>query len=380
MDITAVIAEYNPFHMGHLLQIEYIRKNFPDTCIAVVMSGDMVQRGELAVFDKYSRAEHALKMGADLVLELPYPYACSSAGYFAKAGAFIANAIGAARLCFGSESGDISELCDCADILLSKEFEAEFTKALREANESGASYIGVREAVFGRMAKKELPDGANNRLALEYICALKELGSKTEPVTYKRGGGFSATLSRKYLRDGDIRLHHMVPPQLYDDYAVGYREPKGLDQVVLWHINTTDSRELAEYADMDVALASRLKAAASDATSLEELYDLCASKKYTNSRIRRGVLNCLCRVKKEHLEEKPAYTVLLGANALGRQALSLMRKEKKIAVITKPADYKELGERAAAQFERSLYAQRLFCTVCGKNTSDIFKKSPVILN
>jgi predicted nucleotidyltransferase len=110
MKICAIITEYNPFHNGHLKQIEYIRENLSDTTIVAIMSGNVVQRGELAVYDKYTRAEMALRCGVDAVLELPYPWCGASAGYFAKGGVEIAKAIGADYLCFGSESGDIEEL------------------------------------------------------------------------------------------------------------------------------------------------------------------------------------------------------------------------------------------------------------------------------
>lgn len=154
-ETAAVICEYNPFHNGHLIQLEKIRKiKGDDTRIVAIMSGSTVQRGTLAIYPKYARAAAAVKCGADLVLELPCPFSCGSAEYFARAGVMLADLTGIAdSLCFGSESGDITALEEAADRLSSPEF----LSALRNPDRT-ESHQRNTENLYHTMFGLRLPD------------------------------------------------------------------------------------------------------------------------------------------------------------------------------------------------------------------------------
>ncbi len=371
MKICAVIAEYNPFHNGHLKQIEYIKERLPDTVIVSVMSGNVVQRGQLAVYDKYTRAEMALRCGVDAVLELPYPWCGASAGYFAKGGVEIAKAIGADYLCFGSESGDIEELKKVADRTVS----AEYTDLLDSfiKNEPDAAYISLSRRAYRELYGEDIPDGANNTLAIEY---LKHIGDIT-PVTYKRTFPSSATAARGFLRGEELdSFKATVPEKAYDVCKnTKVTNSERISALVLWILCNSSIEELCSYADIDAGVASRLISCANESVSLAELFEKCATKKYTNSRLRRAVLNIILATTKEHLEDAPAFTILLSANERGRAALKQIKKQGSIQIITKPADHESVRE----QFEHSSRADRLFAAARGESFSDIFKKKPFII-
>lgn len=371
MKICAVIAEYNPFHNGHLKQIEYIKENLPDTVTVAIMSGNIVQRGELAVLDKYTRAEMALRCGVDAVLELPYPWCGGSAGYFARGGVEIAKAIGADYLCFGSESGDTDELRRVAERTLSEEYLSLLDSLVKTEQES--PYIALSRRAYRELYGEDIPDGANNTLAIEY---LKHIGDIT-PVTYKRTFPSSATAAREYYRKGlTDDLKGTVPSEVSElckknipvsDSCIG--------DIILWRLCSAEKEELCRYADVDMGIASRLISSALESDTYDILMEKAASKKYTNSRLRRCILNILLGTTKDKLEAVPAFTTLLSANEKGCKAVKQIKKKGNITVITKPADHSEVKE----QFDFSAKADKLYCIADGKSAVEIFKKKPVIL-
>ncbi len=367
MKLCAIIAEYNPFHNGHSKQIEYIKEILPDSVIVAIMSGNIVQRGELAVLDKYTRAETAVRCGVDAVLELPYPWCGGSAGYFARGAMDIAKGIGADCLCFGSESGDIKELRACADRMSSREYTDLLDKLTRE--EQDTPYIALSRRAYKELYGCDIPDGANNTLAIEY---LKNIGDIT-PITYKRSYPSSATAARGFYRSGDMMsLCATVPFEAYKIYSEhAPTSDEALSHIALWHLRNKEPKG----ADIDTGIASRMKSAANEATMLSEFYERCATKKYTNSRLRRAVLNSLLGTTKQMLEAAPVYTMLLAANERGCKAVKQIKKRGDIILITKPADH----NGAEDQFFLSFEADKLFATARGESPADIMKKKPVII-
>lgn len=203
MKITGVIAEYNPFHNGHLFQFEQIRRLTGADYIIVAMSGDFVQRGEPAIYDKYTRASMALRCGADLVLELPAVFATSSAEDFASCGVALLDHLGVVnQLCFGSECGDLAPLQAIAELLCeeSEDFSAELQTRLKQ----GLPFPAARAAALAAMTEpitetmaasansaespEDLLASPNNILAVEYLKALRRRQSRIEPFTILREG------------------------------------------------------------------------------------------------------------------------------------------------------------------------------------------------
>ncbi len=399
MKTVAIICEYNPLHSGHEYQIKRIKEELDGARIVAVMSTEFVQRGDVAVFPRGVRAQAALEAGCDLVLELPFPYSYSSAEYFARAGVYIADATGVCdTLSFGSELGDVEALKDCADRLRSEELLAEIENA-KSADKSLGHLRAVSDVaarLYGDIFAKTV-SSPNNILALEYVKAVRELESRLELHTVRReGDGYndvsgkglfvSATYLRELISDGkDISA--FVPigcAELYrkatESGAVS--DINRLEAAILAYFRLADPRLLSDCAEMSDGLEYRLCECAAAATSLDELFSLAATKKYTNARIRRAVISSLLGVSEADMKALPAYTAVLGANKTGLEILKEMKKSARIPVITKPADYKCHGERVTAAFEKAQRAHALYSlSLEKKESADGFMKfTPVIIN
>ncbi len=205
-DTVAVICEYDPFHRGHERLLSLARELHPECDIISVMSGNTVQRGDLALYDRYVRAEAAAVCGCSLVLELPYPYSCASAEQFAAAGVYIAAEAGAQYLVFGYGAESAEELFDAAKVLSDEEFTNALLCAAKE--HPRRSFLKIRESLYRERTGKSLPTDGNSSLGIEYIIAAERLNTQRaaqgkariicQPI--KRRGDFSATLCRSRIR------------------------------------------------------------------------------------------------------------------------------------------------------------------------------------
>ena len=220
MKTAGIICEYNPFHLGHAGHIASTRKALgDDSNIVCVMSGNYVQRGDFAVFNKHARAKMAVHSGADVVLELPVPYALSSAGGFAKAGVYLLDKLGVCdHVSFGSEAGNIEVLRDAASVIMSTQAQ----HLIKEWLGKGLSYASAQQKAADTLLveRADVYRSPNNALGIEYIKALLESGSSLCPMTVQRMGGehdgdtgYSATALRKELLSGIVPLELMPGPQ-----------------------------------------------------------------------------------------------------------------------------------------------------------------------
>ena len=326
MKTAAVICEYNPFHYGHKYQLEQTRAAGA-THVVAVMSGNFTQRGDVAIFDKYERARVALENGADLILELPTVFSLSAAEGFARGAVQIAEALGCVdMLSFGSECGDISALREAAG---ASEY-ALHTEEFKEAMRKGASYpAALAEAVNAYYTPDvcDILSSPNNTLAVEYIKALDDIGSGIQPFTVARSGaahdleeegsGFaSASFIRKRILAGEE----------YSEYAPVIDTPtadiRRLENAILARLRMMRPADLESVYDCAQGMGERMYKAIRKATSLEELYFLTKTKRYTLARIRRAVLCSFLGIDKKQLSEPVAYIRILGMNSRGREILS----------------------------------------------------------
>lgn len=364
MGVYAVICEFNPFHNGHALLINKIKESDRDAKIVAVMSGNFVERGDAAVIDKYSRAEMALRCGCNLVLELPSPWCFSGAEFFARGGVHIADAIGVTDyLAFGSESGDIESLKLCAERISSAEFEEKLT-AMR-ATHPNLNTAELREWTYTALyGKSKHFAGSNDLLALEYISAIHELSAKITPVTVKREGGeyncknlekiCSATAIRKALNEGADLMGFMPDAAL----SILRRELESgriyslsrLDTAVSAVLRTASPKSLSDIMEISGGMENRLISASDKARTIEEIIAAAKQKRYSDSRLRRAIISALIGVKTADAEALPCFTVLLGADEIGRELLSKCRRKSGIAILSKPSDEKTLTGNALAQY------------------------------
>lgn len=374
-ETAAVICEYNPFHNGHLIQLEKIRKiKGDDTRIVAIMSGSIVQRGTLAIYPKYARAAAAVKCGADLVLELPCPFSCGSAEYFARGGVLLADSLGITdSLCFGSESGDINALSAAAENLSSPEF----LDAIRSAEKS-RSHQRSAEAVYRSMYREGFPTSPNDILAVSYLAALKNAESAIRPFTYKRQPGFTASGTRAALLSGGS-TDGMIPEAAKTAFSgIKPTDETLYSAAALYVIRNTPAETLSSFFGMNGGVSGLLHNNADGVGTVGELVARCTCPKYSASRLRRAILSAVIGITPEDMTQPPMFTNLLAANSRGREMLSAIKKTG-FPVVTKPADGKLLPPHALPQYSLGRKADALFALSRKEPPSDMIKMMPTIV-
>ncbi|MBQ8624047.1 MAG: nucleotidyltransferase family protein [Oscillospiraceae bacterium] len=328
MKIAGIIAEYNPFHNGHKYQIEKTREAGA-THIVAVMSGSCVQRGEIALCDKHTRAGAAIKGGADLVLELPVPFCLGTAPDFAKAGAEIFKRLGCIdMLSFGSESGDVNEL-----IALANQIESLCESDIKSKMAQGLTYPAAISSLLGKSASKLL-NGANNTLAIEYLRAIKN--TQIAPFTIKRTTPHDSDelsesfASASYIREvirggGDASSFTPLALTKHD-----VTDTKNIESAVLYRLAMMTKNDFANVPYTD-ELETRLFEASRTAGTLNELYEKVKTKNITHARVRRAVMLAALGVTKEDMALNP-YARILAMNTRGTEILSKCKQTSQIAV------------------------------------------------
>ena len=361
MQVAGIIAEYNPFHNGHKYLIEKLRESGV-THIIAAMSGNFVQRGEPALFETDTRVKAALAGGVDLVLQLPVAYSVSGAANFAYGGVSLLNATGVVdTLAFGSECGDIKALESVSKILLSGCLEEKIRKEL----ETGITYAKARENALKNADEKlaGILAEPNNILAVEYINSLKKLDSKIAPYTIKRMGAShdssekvsniaSASEIRKMIVDGE-NWGNFVPNSeiYYDNGKINFVAFNKFEIATLYKMRIISADEIAKSPDVSEGIENRIFAAARQAATLDELYSLAKTKRYTHARIRRIVLNTMLEITAEDAAATVPYIRVLGFNDRGAELIRVMKNKAKLPLVTKAADIASLPECCKNTFE-----------------------------
>ena len=357
MVTVGIIAEYNPFHNGHKRQIEAVRRQFDtDVTVVALMSGNFVQRGELAVLPKGYRAKAALLGGADLVLEYPYPWSGASAEYFAAGGVAILSALGVDYLAFGSECGELLPLMLQAERLLSDDFQSALSVALRK--DPTVPYAVQREAVYASLYGEDLSKRANDILGVSYLMAIIRQKSAMKPLVIKREGSETATASRAAYRDGCYDELNNLVPQGSLGVMQGLRAVSltALEKEILFYLRLSHREDFSDTAELTDDLCYRILAAAEKAESLDGLLDAVASKSYTNARVRRALLAMLFSLSRNRVLDAPAYTRLLAANERGRRFLDGVE----LPVLTRAGDASRFGDTVKEQAVFADRADRVF--------------------
>ena len=370
MKKTAIICELNPIHPGHGLVLS-LAKNENDITIAV-MSGNFTQRGIPAVYDKYVRAETAIAAGADLVVELPFPWCSSGTEFFALGGAAAASGCLADSLTFGSESGSLDLPMRLADIKASPDYAQSIIQAEREGRGRGSAVI------FEEILKKYGIDanaGANDRLAGEYIRFGREMGiTEFKPVKRMTNAPSAMAVREILYSEGLSACGNLIVREAYPVFEKAELcRCSALDEIFFTHcrlyVSAEEENTLLRYA----AKSARLCRNAGEFTAG------LATKKYTLARMRRELLFAILGVKPEDYTEKPGFTQLLAANEKGRAYISEFGKNFRIPLITKPADQSSLDEIAKHQYELHRKADELYAFLMGKTADTFIKRHPVIV-
>ncbi len=403
MKIVGLITEYNPFHNGHKYHIEQAKKITNADFVVVVMSGDFVQRGEPAIFPKSFRAHMALLNGADIVFQLPTYYSTSSASLFAYGAITLLHKLGCIDfVCFGSEDGHITDLIECAKILL--EEPPKFKQVLKENLKLGLSFPKARElALTSCITSNSLPAFLpNNILGMEYIKSLLQLNSPITPVTIKRqGAGYhDLDFSKEFCSASALRTTIGTTPM--DSYSSFIPEnvvdllkrkdspsPLSLDDFsYLLNYKKLSCTCFSKYADFSSHLENRFLNLANDFYTINEYISLLKSKEYTHSRISRALLHSILNITQENVDYYNFNGCIFYARLLGfqKKASPLLKKIKQcssIPCITKLADAPNLLDNIGLEqlnhdiFSSNLYRMAYF-EKYKKNLPNEYQ-SPIIL-
>ena len=319
MKTLGIITEYNPFHKGHAYMIAEAKKRAGADRVVVVMSGSFVQRGEPAIFDKWTRTEAALKNGVDLVLELPVLFAASNAETFARAAVRILEESGIVDiLCFGSESGDLHSMQEAAR-LMENETE-EFQKLLKEQLNEGLSYPAARAKALETVSQinSEILSRPNHILGLEYLKALDRYNCTMEPMTIKREGDYnspsltdgfaSAAAIRKALAEGrSTEAMTQLPENVHDVYNKALSlgtAPVFWDELapaLHYKLRTSSAEEIKEISEVVEGLENRILHSIDSCYDMKDIIDFIKTKRYTRTKIQRILLHILLDIKEKEV-------------------------------------------------------------------------------
>ena len=368
MQAVGIVAEYNPFHNGHLHHLQETKKltNLP---LIAVMSGSFMQRGEPAFMDKWQRARLAVENGVDLVLELPETFSLRSAEFFARGAVNILKATGCVtHLSCGAESPN-TDFVKLASIITSEAFQKELQSLIK----TGLPYASAYEKTLQALAGVQALNTPNDILALEYSKALQNtsitpLFIQREAANYNdaniEGNIASATAIRKAFLENNVdSLEKAVPQNVWQ----ALENHEAINEKLLWNLISYRLRllapsEIANRCQCTEGLENLLKQAA-NCTTLEEAVTSCSNKRYPATRIRRLFMQLLLDKERSYLEQtEPAYIRVLSFNDEGRQLLKIMKETATLPIITKLGKNPSNGQSLAftQQLELELAASDVF--------------------
>jgi predicted nucleotidyltransferase len=360
MTFAGIIAEYNPLHNGHAFLLREMR-NLGADCVAVVMSGNFVQRGEAAILSKWVRTREALSCGADLVVELPLPWAVSGAQHFSLGGVFLLSALGADIIGFGSECGDIRKLSEAKEALFSPLLYEQMQKYLQQGMTFASARQNAVESLFGSETALLLCK-PNNVLGIEYLSAIQQLEAPLKPFTVKRisllgsrsdgpDDAASSTQIRKKIENGNS-VSQFMPEKAYrilkEEISSG-RAPASLsfvERAMLASFRQMNRKAFSSLPDISEGLENRIYASVQTAGSMSELLRTVKTKRYPMARIRRILLSAFLGITQEDAKGLPPYLRILGIGKNGEKILRRAKELNKLPIISRFADAEQLDSRA----------------------------------
>ena len=386
--VLGIIAEYNPFHNGHVYHVNESKKAVGANYTVAIMSGNFVQRGDTSLTDKWTKARMALLNGIDLVIELPVIYSVSSAENFAEGAIKILDSLKIVDyLSFGSELCDVNLLNDFANVLY--EEPKEYISILNHELGKGFSYPKAREnalLIYLNDIRKyaNILSSPNNILAIEYLKSLKQDKSNIAPFSIKRNkvdyndtnivdGFASATAIRKIALTNDVwSLRRAMPKSSFDIMYECLRSGKTVanlskfEQTIIYNLRRMSLEEIADLPDVSEGLEHAIKNAANSCNTIDELISIVKSKRYTVTRLKRALLHCLLGItKKDILNSKKVvpYIRVLGFNEQGKELLSgIAHANPKLELITSVRDYLDTSSNKVlkSMLEKDVFATDIY--------------------
>ncbi len=377
MNFFGITCEFNPFHTGHKHLIEQTKAKTGAEGVVCVMSGSMVQRGDVAIYDKWTRAKAAVENGADLVVELPVCYVLQSADVFAGGAVQILSAMECRGIAFGSECTDFKLLDKMAELKINEP--PAYSAALKDALQSGMGYPLACE----RAARKVLGDlpgeitAPNSTLGIAYIAAAKKLNQSLEIHIESRRGDYhgielggefaSATALRQKILSGDKISDYLLctNDEIYDI--------NNISALILGFFRMAREENLTNIAGMEEGLAKRLISLSKECTSYEDFVTGCVSKRYTLHRIRRVVLCSLLGITNA---PEPTYIRVLALNSTGAKILKQLKQRCKLEVITKIANS---AQKDCEMLRQDILSTDIAALCSGKKACMDYTTTPIVI-
>lgn len=368
MDAVGVVCEFDPLHRGHERLLR--RAGESGRVLVCAMSGNFTQRGGAACVEKFARAEMAVRCGADLVVELPTPWAMATAEKFADGGVSLLAQCGVKTLYFGSECGDTDALWATAEALL----RADVHRAIRLEMDGGLPYAAARQAVLEReTGLGALLAQPNNTLAVEYLKAIRRRGFAADAVTVRReDGGHHGTASASHIRallaaGQEAKAFALMPPQAADILGREMKkglapvDPARLERAMLARLRLMNEHDFASYDSGGEGLYRRVYRAVQEGGSLGDILTRATTKRYPTARVRRMLWAVFLSL--EAPGEDIPYVRILAATEAGRRLLRQMQ-DAGVPVLTKAADVGRLGPSAEALFTREARRTDVYALAC----------------
>lgn len=330
MKTIGIIAEYNPFHNGHLEHIRKIKELEKDSLIILVLNGYFLQRGEISILTKEDKTKIALENRIDLVVELPFIYGTQSADIFALNAIKILDSLNVDEIIFGSESNNVNLLNKIADIELNNKY---FQTLLKKYLSEGYSYP---TSLSKALKLEEDFNHPNDLLGISYIKAIKMINSHIVPKTIKRTSNYHDIESNeKIVSASNIREKIKKKEDItkyLPEYVIPYiKTTKSYFEFLKYKILTDN--DLSKYLTVDEGIENRLKKAVIESSSLEELIEKVKTKRYTYNKINRMFIHILIGLTKEdNSNSELSYIKVLGFNTRGKEYLNQIKKESKIPI------------------------------------------------
>ena len=343
MKKVGIICEYNPFHNGHIYHLKKIKELYPDSMIILVMSASFTMRGEISLLNKWDKTSVALKYGVDLVIELPTFYSTNSADTFAEGAIKLLNYLDCDYLVFGSESNDIDNLVELANIQLNN---TNYDNLVKEYMDKGNNYPTSLSKALSDITGKTI-NLPNDLLGLSYIKEIIKQNSKIVPISILRTNDYhdneitdtisSATAIRNSLIN-NIDITNTVPRETLDT-IINYDIKNKYFELLKYKI-LSDINNLNNYLDVDEGLDNLIRKNITKVNSFDELVESIKTKRYTYNRLNRMFIHILLNIKKDNVKKLKEidYIRILGFTNIGKKYIKVLRKEINIPIITNYSD------------------------------------------
>ena len=348
MDVIGIIAEFNPFHNGHVYYINKIKELYPNSLLVLVLNGYFLERGEISIETKEEKTRLALKYGVDIVVELPCLYGVNSGDYFADASVKILNELKVNKIVFGSECDDINKLNKIATIQL----DGNIDERIKEYLNNGDNYPTALNKAIG-----DSVDTPNDLLAVSYIKSILFNKFDIEPISIKRTNDYhdkesndeiisASNIREKLNKDEDISKY--IP-----EGNINLNDKELLFTLLKHKIITDDN--LSTYETVDEGLDNKLKNVINKVNTYDELIESIKSKRYTYNRLNRMLIHILLGIKKDDNKKPISYIRLLGFSNKGKEYINTIKKDMNIPLITKYRDLnnkvKDYEDKAASIYK-----------------------------